>query len=170
VRSLWKNQPSFLLCSLRKVEQWFLFQTLPEWPYRVSFGSLYNWIPKLRKHTKQAFFVKRGWLGAFIEKNWTASFLFQKLPKWPSQASFAPLYYRNLSFGSNGVDWVHSLQNIQLSFLFQKWRERPSRVSFAPLYRLSDPGPRDCAHRIDARKVPDTHKGGRNWTQTRTPL
>jgi len=31
---------------------------------------------------------------------------------------------------------------------------------------VSDLGPRDCAHRIDVRKIPDTHKKGRNWTPT----
>ena len=33
---------------------------------------------------------------------------------------------------------------------------------------LSDPGPRDCAHRIDMKKISDTHKEGRNWILTRT--
>jgi len=39
-----------------------------------------------------------------------------------------------------------------------------------PEQALSDPVPRDCAHRIDVRKIPDTHKEGRNQTPTRTRL
>ena len=35
---------------------------------------------------------------------------------------------------------------------------------------LSDPGPRDCAHRIDVRKISDTHKEGRNCNPPRTLL
>jgi len=35
---------------------------------------------------------------------------------------------------------------------------------------VSNPGPQDCAHRIDVRKISDTHKKGRNRTLTRTPL
>jgi hypothetical protein len=41
-----------------------------------------------------------------------------------------------MSFESNRVDWVRSLQKIRLQDgLFQNWLERPSRASFAPLFR-----------------------------------
>ena len=41
-----------------------------------------------------------------------------------------------MSFESNRVDWVRSLQKIRLQdCLFQIWLERPSRASFAPLFR-----------------------------------
>ena len=35
---------------------------------------------------------------------------------------------------------------------------------------VADPGLRDCAHRIDVRKIPDTHRKGRNRTPLRTLL
>ena len=43
-------------------------------------------------------------------------------------------------------------------------------LGYEELGGLSDPGPRDCAHRIDMKKIPDTHKEGRNWIPTRTLL
>ena len=46
----------------------------------------------------------------------------------------------------------------------------PAVLGYEELGGLSDPVPRDCPHRIDVRKIPDTHKEGRNRTPTRTPL
>ena len=46
----------------------------------------------------------------------------------------------------------------------------PAILGYEELGGLLDPGPWDCAHRIDMRKIPDIHKKGRNRTPTRTPL
>ena len=46
----------------------------------------------------------------------------------------------------------------------------PAVLGYEELGGLSDPGPRDCAHRIDVRKIPNTHKEGRDRTLPRTLL
>ena len=46
----------------------------------------------------------------------------------------------------------------------------PAILGYEELGGLSDPGSRDCAHRINVRKIPDTHKERRNMTPTRTLL
>jgi hypothetical protein len=45
----------------------------------LSFATLFHRKPKLPKRNKHEFWVKRGGLGAFVAKNSTACFLFQKL-------------------------------------------------------------------------------------------
>jgi len=93
----------------------------------MSFGSnVVDWVRSLRKIQRQ-------------------DFLYQKWLERPSRAYFLRrctvenTNYENatnMSFGSNGVDWMHSLRKIQLQdFLFQNWLERPSRASFASLFR-----------------------------------
>ena len=46
----------------------------------------------------------------------------------------------------------------------------PAILGYEELGGLSDPGSRDCAHRINMRKIPYTHKKRRNRTPTRTLL
>jgi hypothetical protein len=95
---------------------------------------------KLQKRNKHEFWVKRGGLGAFVAENSTARFFVPKLAKTALQGEFRTVCSvenrnsenaTNMSFGSNGVDWVRSLRKIQLQdFLFQKSLKRPSgRVS-----------------------------------------
>jgi hypothetical protein len=79
---------------------------------------------------KHEFWVKRGGLGAFVAENSTASFFVPKVARTDLRASFAPLFRRkpksrkrnNMSFGSNGVDWVRSLRKIQLQVFCSKSR------------------------------------------------
>jgi hypothetical protein len=91
--------------------------------------------PKTQQHE---FWVKRGGLGAFVAENSTASFLFQKSLKRTSRrvshhcsVENETRKATNMSFGSNGVDWVRSLRKIQLQdFLFQsRYNGPPGRVS-----------------------------------------
>ena len=46
----------------------------------------------------------------------------------------------------------------------------PAVLGYEELVGLLDPGLRDCAHRIDKIKIPDTHKEGRNCNPPRTLL
>ena len=45
----------------------------------------------------------------------------------------------------------------------------PAVLGYEELGGLSDPGPQDYAHRIDMKKIPDTHKEGRNCNPPVTP-
>jgi len=77
----------------------------------------------MRKHTKHEFWVKWGGLGAFVLKNSTASCFIPEVARKALGGVFrtssvdrnrkcenAP----NMSFGSNGVDWLCSFRKIQL--------------------------------------------------------
>ena len=46
----------------------------------------------------------------------------------------------------------------------------PAVLGYEELGGLSDPGPQDCAQRIDMKKIPDTHKEGKNCNPPRTLL
>jgi hypothetical protein len=92
---------------------------------------------KLRKRNKHEFWVKWGGLGAFVAKNSTASFLFQKSLERPSRASFATLFRRKpkLPKRKKHEFWVKRgglgafvAENSTASFLFQKSlkRQRPA--------------------------------------------
>jgi hypothetical protein len=126
VRSLWKIQLQ-VFCSKSR------YNGPP-----ASFAPFFRRKLKLRKRNKHEFWVKRGGLGAFVAENSTASFLFQKSLERPP-GEFRTLFRRkpklenatNMSFGSNGVDWVRSLQKIQLQVFCSKSRYNgpPGRVS-----------------------------------------
>jgi glycyl-tRNA synthetase beta subunit len=124
VRSLRKFNCRFFVPKVAKTALLGEFRTIvpsktrnSENATNMSFGSNgVDWVRSLRKIQLQ-------------------DFLFQKSLKRTSRASFAPLFVenrnsenaRNMSFGSNGVDWVRSLRKIQLQdFLFQKSLKRPS--------------------------------------------
>jgi hypothetical protein len=114
----------------------------PPWPELPSGAGLHEFCrpkPKLRKHTKHEFWVKRGGLGAFVSKKSTTSFFAPQVARTASgrvshefcrpkpKLEKAP----NMSFGSNGVDWVRSFRKAQRQvFSLQPWPELPSgRVS-----------------------------------------
>ena len=46
----------------------------------------------------------------------------------------------------------------------------PIGLGYEELGGLLDPGRQDCAHRIDMKKIPDTHKEGKNCNPPRTLL
>ena len=52
------------------------------------------------------------------------------------------------------------MEHSKYSKTFLKY-STPAVLGYEELECLSDPGPRDCAHDIDVRKIPDTHKEGR---------
>src|SRR5579859_3405759 len=97
--------------------------------------------PKLRKHTRHEFWVKRGGLGAFDWKKSTATFFAPDVARTALGVGFCTSFGdRNqncenkpdMSFGSNGANWVRSIRKIQLQlFSLHKWPERPSRSGFA---------------------------------------
>src|SRR5579859_5465832 len=97
--------------------------------------------PKLRKHTGHEFWVKRVGLGAFDSKKSTATFFAPQVARTALEVGFRTSFVgrnRNcentpdMSFGSNGLDWVHSIQKKQLQlFSLHKWPERPSGSGFA---------------------------------------
>jgi hypothetical protein len=79
--------------------------------------------PKLRKCTKHDFWVKRGGLCAFILKISTASFFAPQVARTTLVGEFGTSFVDrnrnfenapNMSFGSNGVDWVRSFRKNQL--------------------------------------------------------
>src|SRR5579859_663049 len=92
--------------------------------------------PKLRKHTRHEFWVKRGGFGAFDSKKATATFFAPYVAQKSTATFFAPhvvgtalgVGFRtsfgdrnrncentpHMSFGSNGVDWVRLIRKMQL--------------------------------------------------------
>jgi hypothetical protein len=96
--------------------------------------------PKLRKHTKHEFWVKRGGLGAFVSKNQLQAF---SLHKWPERPSGAGLHEfcrpkpklrksTKHEFWVKRGDWVRSFRKAQQQvFSLQQWPELPSGAGFA---------------------------------------
>jgi hypothetical protein len=88
----------------------------------MSFGSnRVDWLRSFHKN-QQVFFAPqvartalgRGFRTSFVDRNQNCE-----------NAS-------NMSFGLNGLDWVHSFsKNQQQVFSLHKWPERPSRTGFA---------------------------------------
>src|SRR5579859_3883299 len=101
------------------------------------------WRPKLklRKHTRHEFWVKRGGLGVFDSKKPVATFFAPHVAGTALGVGFHTSFgdrNRNcentpdMSYGSNGVDWVRSIRTNQLNFFsLHKWPERHSRSVFA---------------------------------------
>jgi hypothetical protein len=87
----------------------------------------------VRKRTKHEFWVKWGGLAMFVLKNSTESCYIPEVARMALGGGFRMRFVNrnqkcenapNMSFGSNGVDWVRSFQKIQLQvFSFQKWPE-----------------------------------------------
>jgi hypothetical protein len=130
VRSFRKNQLQLVL-----------FQKWPERPlWRVS--DEFCWPkPKLQKRTKHEYWVKRGGLGVFISKNAMATCFVPEVAKKALGGRFRTSCVDqnrncenppNMSFPSNGVDWVRSFRKNQLQVVsFLKWPEWPSGAGFA---------------------------------------
>jgi hypothetical protein len=129
--------------SLRKFNCKFLFQkSLKRTSGRVSHHSSYrkSRTPKTQEHE---FWVKGvDWVRS-LRKIQLQDFLFQKSRNGPPErvSHRCSVENRNsenatnMSFGSNGVDWVRSLRKIQLQdFLFQKSLKRTSQASFAQFF------------------------------------
>jgi len=100
--------------------------------------------PKLRKHTRHEFCVKRRGLGAFDWKKSTATCFAPDVARTALGVGFCTSFgdrNRNcentpdMSFGSNGANWVRSIRKNQLQlFSLHKWPERPSGSSFARVW------------------------------------
>jgi hypothetical protein len=79
-------------------------------------------------------------LGAFVSKNSTGSFFPLEVARTALQGRYGTSFVDrnqkfenapNMSFGSNGVDWVRSFRKIELQvFLLQKWPEVPLGADF----------------------------------------
>src|SRR5579859_3412544 len=87
-------------------------------------------------------FGSNGWIGCVrfkkINCNFFRSTSGQNGPRgWVFGTSFVDRNRNcentpDMSFGSNGLDWVHSIQKNQLQlFSLHKWLERPSGSGFA---------------------------------------
>jgi hypothetical protein len=83
--------------------------------------------PKLQKHTKQEFCVQQGGLGAFIAEKSTTSFFVSTMAKTAPAGRFRTSFVdRNqnfenaldMSFGSNGEDWVQSFRKKSTASFF----------------------------------------------------
>jgi hypothetical protein len=106
--------------SFRKKQlQVFLLHMWPERPSRAVSHEVCRPKPKLRKQTKHDFWDKQGGLGAFVLEKSTASFFAPQVARkvlWGGcRTSFVDRNRNfentpNLSFGSNGVDWVRSFR------------------------------------------------------------
>src|SRR5579859_2518955 len=96
--------------------------------------------PKLRKHTRHEQWVKRGGLGAFDSKKSTVTFFAPHVARTAPEVGIGTSFgdrNRNcentpdMSFGSNGVDWVRSIRKNKLQlFSLLMLQERPSGSGF----------------------------------------
>ena len=91
-----------------------------------------------------------------LRKNQPQVFSYQTWPEWPSVADFrttfragteTPNTTLNMSFGSNGDDWVCPLRKNQLQiFSYQTWPEWPSLVDFRTIFRSETNPPKTAVN------------------------
>jgi hypothetical protein len=107
---------------------------------RVS-HEFYQPRPKAHKRTKHEFWVKWDGLGAFVSNKSTSSFYASTVARTALGGEFRMNFVNrnrklenapNMSFGSNGMDWVRSFRKNQHEFFsLQPWPKLPSGAGFA---------------------------------------